>query len=64
MMKILTANKTRILKQKSEPPKVTYRQKTYARNSIIERSFVTNKYDDPYLNSSIRFGNITLTSSQ
>lgn len=48
-------------KQKSELPKSPYRQKPTQEIALLKDLFVTNKYDDPYLNSSTRFGNITST---
>ncbi|CAI4526920.1 CEQ_1a_G0023910.mRNA.1.CDS.1 [Saccharomyces cerevisiae] len=48
-------------KQKSELPKSPYRQKPTQEIALLKDLFVTNKYDDPYLNSSTRFGNIIST---
>ncbi|CAI4039557.1 hypothetical protein SMKI_08G2250 [Saccharomyces mikatae IFO 1815] len=48
-------------KQKTESPKSPYRQKPAQEIPMLKDLFVSNKYDDPYLNSSTKFGNITST---
>ncbi|CAI4053609.1 hypothetical protein SUVZ_15G3400 [Saccharomyces uvarum] len=48
-------------KQSTEPPRVPYQQRSPQEIPLLKDLFITNKYDDPYLNSSTKFGNITST---
>ncbi|CAI4064125.1 hypothetical protein SKDZ_08G2290 [Saccharomyces kudriavzevii ZP591] len=48
-------------KQQSERPSSPYRQWPTQEIPLLKDLFITNKYDDPYLNSSTKFGNITST---
>ncbi|EJS43405.1 ssp1p [Saccharomyces arboricola H-6] len=48
-------------KQSSEHLKTSYRRRPEQDIPLLKDLFITNKYDDPYLNSSTKFGNITST---